>query len=115
MRNKYCRLQSRNSKYREELKKNATKEEIIFKKFLEKEKIKFIFQKGFLKPYHRICDFYIKKYRLIVEIDGGYHQSASVIYKDKVKDQVWSRFRTLRLTNEEINNGLFKEIFFDFV
>ena len=105
--------QKNNSKYRLELIKKATKQELIFKKYLESKKIKFNFQKGFLKPYHRICDFYIKKYRLIIEIDGGYHNDC--VLKDLQKDRVWSRFRTLRILNSEVDNGSYKEIFERFI
>ncbi len=108
---KYKNTQKRNSKFRLELKKKATKQELIFKEFLEKRRIKFIFQKGFLKPYHRICDFYIKKYRLIVEIDGGYHQDFWAKRSDERKDKVWSRFKTLRLLNQEVENGSYINIF----
>src|SRR3990167_2175951 len=103
--------QSKNSRYRIKLKKKATKQELVFKKYLEELGIKFIFQKGFLKPFHRIADFYIKKYRLIIEIDGGYHQDC--IEKDFYKDEVWRRlkFRTLRILNEQIDDGKYKNIF----
>ena len=107
--------QRNNSKYRLELKKKATKQELIFKKFLEENHIKFIFQKGFLKPFHRIVDFYIKKYRLIIEIDGGYHKNC--IAKDSYKDKIWLKlkFRTLRISNEDVDNGKFKIIFTNFI
>jgi len=102
-------IQKNNSKYRIELTNKATETELIFKEFLESRGEKFIFQKGFLKPYHRICDFYIKKYRLIVEIDGGYHKDT--VQQDINKDFVWSRFDTLRITNEQVLDGSYVEIF----
>lgn len=107
--------QSRNSKYRLQLKKKATKQELIFKEYLGELGIKFIFQKGFLKPFHRIADFYIKKYRLIVEIDGPYHQDT--VEKDFYKDEVWRklRFRTLRILNEQVDNGTYRNIFQNFI
>lgn len=107
--------QRNNSKYRIKLKNKATTEELIFKNFLEKKQIKFIFQKGFLSPFHRIVDFYIKKYRLIIEIDGGYHNN--IKYKDNIKDKIWKdkKFKTLRILNEQINNGSFIEIFDNFI
>lgn len=106
----YIEIQKRNSRFREELKKKPTKQEKVFKEFLDKEGIKYIFQKGFLKPYHRICDFYIKKYRLIVEIDGGYHTNFWIQRSDERKDQVWSRFKTLRLLNSQIDDGSYINI-----
>lgn len=109
----YKQKQRNNNKYRRELIKRATKEELEFKNFLTEHEIKHNFQKGFLKPYHRICDFYIKKYRLIVEIDGGYHNDTKE--QDARKDQVWSRFSTLRITNDQIWDGTYKQLFWDFV
>ena len=105
--------QNRNSRFRLELKKKATPEELIFKEFLDYTGEKYIFQKGFLKPYHRICDFYIKKYRLIVEIDGGYHSLTKE--KDALKDYHWRRFRTLRLTNEQVLDGSYAQLFYEFI
>jgi very-short-patch-repair endonuclease len=110
---KYKLLQRRNNKYRNELKNKATKQELIFKNYLEEKRIKFIFQKGFLKPFHRIVDFYIKRYRLIVEIDGGYHKD--IAEKDKYKDKTWRRFKTLRILNEQVDNGTYKKIFENFI
>lgn len=109
----YKELQKRNSKFKLELKSKATKEELIFKQFLDDNKIKYIFQKGFFYPFHRICDFYIKKYRLIVEIDGGYHLNTKE--KDERKDRLWRRFHTLRILNEQVNDGSYSEIFDKFI
>lgn len=105
--------QKNNSRYRKELLNNPTKEELIFKKYLESLGLKFNFQKGFLKPFHRIVDFYIKKYRLIIEIDGGYH--LNTLDKDALKDKIWNRFRTLRITNSQINDGSYESIFKEYI
>jgi very-short-patch-repair endonuclease len=105
--------QSRNSLFRLKLISRATPQEIIFRDFLESKGISFIFQKGFLSPFHRIVDFYIKKYRLIVEIDGGYHENTTSF--DQEKDKTWRRFRTLRIKNSQVDDGTFKKIFEAFV
>ena len=102
-------LQNRNTKFRKELIEKATSQELIFKAYLERCKINFRFQKGFFFPYHRICDFYIKKYRLIIEIDGGYH--LNIKEKDDHKDKVWKRFRTLRILNTQIDDGSYIKMF----
>ena len=68
-----------------------------------------MFQKGFLKPFHRIVDFYLPQYRLIIEIDGGYHNDTKD--KDDIKGKVWGRFKTLRILNEDVYNSNFVEIF----
>ncbi len=53
----YTKLQSRNSKFRLELINRITPTEKIVKDWLEENKIRFMFQKGFLKPFSRIVDF----------------------------------------------------------
>lgn len=106
-------IQRNNSKYRIQLIQKATKQELEFKKYLEELGVKFNFQKGFLLPYHRICDFYIKKFRLIVEIDGGYH--TLIKEKDAKKDLDWARFNTLRILNSEVDSGEYKVIFENYI
>lgn len=95
--------QRKNSFYRSNLIKKATRQEIIVKNYLDSKGVKYIFQKGFLKPFHRIVDFYIPSMRLIIEIDGLYHQYTKD--KDELKDKLWSRFKTLRITNEQVDSG----------
>lgn len=102
--------QRNNFKYLPKLKLNITLSEEIFKKFLEENKVRFIFQKGFLNPYHRIVDFYIPKKKIIIEIDGGYHTMTSTTKKDKYKDLIFFKdrgFTTIRITNEEVLDGSF--------
>lgn len=105
----YKDTQRNNSKYKIELIKRATKEELIFKQYLDDNHIRYMFQKGFLKPFHRIVDFYLPQYRLIIEIDGGYHNDTKD--KDAKKDLIWNRFRTLRILNCDIHNGNYVAIF----
>lgn len=100
--------QARNAKYIVELRKKATRQELKVKEYLDSQNIRAMFQKGFLKPFHRIVDFYIPKHRLIIEIDGGYHKDC--VDKDLIKDLVWGRFKTLRITNEQVDDGSYKKI-----
>lgn len=104
---------AKNSIYVIDLKKKATPTELIVKNYLEENKVKFRFQKGFMNPFHRIVDFYLPKpHRLIIEIDGGYHNNTK--FQDKRKDEAWEYHRiikTLRIKNEDVLNGKFKEIF----
>lgn len=97
--------QRNNFKYRRQLINRATKEELIFKNWLEKNNIKFMFQKGFLLPFHRIVDFYIPKKKIIIEIDGGYHKNPAENMKDRWKDKRFFEDRgmkTFRIKNEEV-------------
>lgn len=105
----YKDTQRNNFKYKIQLIKRATKEELIFKQYLDDNNIRYMFQKGFLKPFHRIVDFYLPQYRLIIEIDGGYHNDTKD--KDNIKDRIWKRFRTLRILNSDVNNGNYIDIF----
>lgn len=99
---------ARNSLYRGELKQKATPAEILFEEWLKEQNIRYMFQKGFLKPFHRIVDFYIPKTRTIIEIDGGYH--SYIEDKDNKKDLIWSKkgYKTIRIRNEEVYNNNFK-------
>lgn len=111
----YKDIQRRHSRYLRGLRSKPTREEVIVKEWLEHIGIYHIFQKGFLKPFHRICDFYFPKRKLILEIDGGYHKETAV--KDKQKDTVWGGkgFKTLRVTNEQVLSGEFKDIILNFL
>jgi len=64
----YKQTQRNNNLYKIKLIKKPTKAELIFKKFLEDKGIRFMFQKGFLKPFHRIVDFYIPKKKLSLRL-----------------------------------------------
>lgn len=104
----YKERQRRNSKFRRQLKKKITKPELILKRWFEENNIRVIFQKGFLTPFHRIVDFYLPKFGLIIEVDGGYHKN--IQSKDKLKDDLWLRkrgLRTLRITNEQVYQNKF--------
>ena len=97
--------------YRKELSKNATDAELIVRDFLIKNNIKHKFQKTFIKPFHRIVDFYIPKKKIIIEIDGGYHNN--VTEQDKKKDFLWLKARnckTIRITNEQVYSGEYKQM-----
>jgi len=104
----YIQTQKNNAEYRKKLIKRATPSELKFKKFLDENNIRYMFQKGFLKPFHRIVDFYIPKYKLIIEIDGGYHINTKK--KDDFKDRMWGRFKTLRILNNQVSDDSYIEI-----
>lgn len=107
----YKKKQKVNSRYIKELRKKATKAEIIVKQFLESSEVYFIFQKGFLNPFHRIADFYLPApIKLIIEIDGEYHLQTKE--RDFLKDRIWlleRGIRTIRITNRDVFNGKFEE------
>lgn len=100
--------QKRNNIFRAQLIKKATKEELIFKKLLDKMNIRYIFQKGFIKGFnHCIVDFYLPRRRLCIEIDGPYHDSPKQKIRDASRDKYLTdkrKFRVIHFKNEEIIN-----------
>jgi very-short-patch-repair endonuclease len=52
-----------------------------------------------------IVDFYCPSEKLIIEVDGAYHQNPDQQVKDAIRDSVIRRrlgFKTVRFTNEQI-------------
>lgn len=108
----YKLRQAKNMLYRKQLLSRPTKAELVFKEYLEANKIRFIFQKGFLTPFHRILDFYLPGRRIGIEIDGGYHIAQHD--KDLYKDRQFLKSRNIkvyRFWNEEVFDGSFKKKF----
>lgn len=57
----------------------------------------------------RFADLFIKKYGLIIEVDGGYHSTVEQREKDLQRDkEIWDKKRivTLRVNNQEILNNI---------
>ncbi len=100
--------QQRNASYRNELIKNPTKAELIFKARLDSFGIRYLFQKGFIQGnYHCIVDFYLPKpHRLCIEIDGGYHDSDKQIVRDREKEiyLMGRKMRVIRVKNEDVKS-----------
>lgn len=96
-----------NQRLLEEYKRNHkdTEAEALFEQFLLQRGIYYKKQKGFLSKTNRrfyIADFYLPKpYKLIVEIDGGYHQNQQEY--DEERDRYFVQVRkigVLRIPNE---------------
>lgn len=92
-----------------QLRIKPTKYELIFKNFLIEIGVDFIFQKAFIaKDYYCIVDFYIPKpYKIVIEIDGEYHNNNSQILKDKKRDDYLTRvrgFSVIRIKNQDVNS-----------
>lgn len=107
---KVNKTRDKNNLYKMKLKTKATKAEIIVGNYLYENKIHFKFQKGFFVPFHRIVDFYLPNKKIIIEVDGGYHNEIEA--KDRRKDELWGEQRemtTIRILNEEAYDGSFKE------
>ena len=87
---------------------NPTEGELIFKKKLERMKLRFLFQKGFIrknKISFYICDFYLPNLKLVIEIDGSAHKFRAE--KDSQKNDYLTKerkFAVLRISNSEAFN-----------
>lgn len=100
-------------KRKRELRLNPTQAELFFWYNLKKYKISHIFQKGIIDKNHfMIADFYIKRLNIVVELDGGYHNSDTQKARDYFKDKHYSErgFRILRLKNEDVEDFNYKEL-----
>ena len=90
-----------NPDFREKLIANQTKAELRIRMLLDKSRIQYEFQKQ-IGPY--FADFCFEERKLILEIDGGYHETKKQISKDKVRTKVLEGFgyRVMRFTNEQV-------------
>jgi very-short-patch-repair endonuclease len=99
----------RHSIHKAQLKKQATPPENCFLRHLATLGLTYRFQQGFYTPCYRIADFYLPEQKLIIEIDGPYHDAA----KDRQRDNWFQQargIRTLRLTNEQVLSGDFSSL-----
>lgn len=87
-----------------QLKRKATSAEIQMKKILLSMDVDFMFQKGFVAGNgFYICDFYLPKYKLCIEVDGEYHFTDEQKRRDSYKNRylIERGFGVLRITNRE--------------
>lgn len=93
--------------FREGLIKRQTPSEVKFKAILKLMNIKYEFQKIFYtEQTFYIVDFYLPEYKIIIEIDGGYHKKANQKMKDGIRTEVLSGQlkKVCRIKNECIKN-----------
>ena len=93
-------------KCRNDLLNKPTECELLYKKYLKDNKIKFEFQKIIYNKEGSfyIVDFYIPVFKLIIEIDGGYHKTPEQDLKDRHRSfELRSMgYHLIRITNEEV-------------
>lgn len=92
--------------YQEKLIKKETPAEKRFEKFLIQNSIEYEKQKKLIGYFGKIyfVDFFIPSRCLIVEIDGGYHNSEEQTKKDTIRTTdltLNTGYRLIRLTNNE--------------
>lgn len=106
-------------KFRGELVSKATKSELDFKKFLDRNMVAYKFQKVVYvsidcKQRFYIADFFFKQYNLIVELDGGYHNTPQQKIKDDMRTMHLRRagYFVLRFDNSRTEDcrSLYNEI-----
>lgn len=92
--------------YQKKLIQNATESELVYQKFLKKNKIKFDFQKIIWNTdgTFYIVDFYVPIFKLIIEIDGEYHKTTEQLNKDKHRSFILKQmgYNVIRFTNDEV-------------
>ena len=104
-------ISQRNSFYLNELRKKPTRAELVFGDFLESMGIRFIFQKGFFIPFHRILDFYLPDKNIGFEIDGSSHWHKRDLDRKKDNDYLKIRgIKVYRIENDDVFSGEFVKI-----
>lgn len=101
-REKLKKLYDISKEYEIENRHNATESEKKFKAKLQFNNIKYEFQKSFIdKNDWYIADFYLPDYKILVEIDGGYHKENNQKVKDRRKTKFYKElgYKVLRLKN----------------
>lgn len=84
-----------------------TKAEQVFKECLDRHQVNYVFQKmKFKKGIKRIFDFWIRFHKIIVEIDGGYHNQAFDVNRDKQILQLFPKYKIIRFSNDEVFNDV---------
>ena len=106
-------------RFRKELVSKATGAELKFKQFLDKNMVAYKFQKIVYisidcKQKFYIADFFFKQYNLIVELDGGYHNTPDQKIKDDMRTMHLRRsgYFVLRFDNSSTDDcrSLYNEI-----
>ena len=96
--------------FKSKLMKNATMPEKILGKLLKSKKVKIDVQRVVYIDYNcvinkfYVADIYLPELNLIVEIDGGYHETEEQKEKDYNRDLDLKSvgYRVFRCTNEEV-------------
>lgn len=87
------------------LRRFPTRYENIMKRKLTRAGFKYVFQKAFFNEYYFcIVDFFLRKHRLIIEIDGKYHDEYEQRKKDRGHNKFLSSmgFVVIRIKNEDV-------------
>lgn len=77
-----------------------------------RQKIFYVFTEFNWQNRFIIPDFYIAKYKLIIEVDWWIHKLSNILKLDKIKEELIKNrwFKLLRFTNEQVLNNIEKVI-----
>lgn len=101
------------SHFRTKLVQNQTESETKFKALLKAASLEYSFQHVFYYPRKNggkgfyIVDFYLPEKNIVIEIDGGYHNSTEQKQRDKDRSKALKAegiLEVLRYTNEEVTS-----------
>jgi len=110
-------IEKRGKKFANKLARRATPSERVFREKLLEIDIGFSFQKPFSnKGTLYIADFYIPNFALIIEIDGGYHNTEQQQIHDMLRDSWFKKlgYNIWRMTNEDAFKITIEEILYKF-
>lgn len=97
-------------KARKNLMRTTTEEEnIVYNKLPSKMKPASFQQYPFLiKGHIYFADIYIKKWKIVIEVDGGYHKSQKQKKKDTERDSILAQMgvRVYRISNDDVRNAV---------
>jgi very-short-patch-repair endonuclease len=97
--------------FSKKLNAKSTEHELKFRKILQSLRIPFEQNKPLLvrEGFHRYPDFYIAAFKLIVEIDGGYHNNPDQIVKDRIREEELLKlrpgFKIIRIHNDDLDTS----------
>ena len=91
-----------------ELSKNMTEaEKVLWKELSNKKLLGLVFRRQ--HPVNQfIADFYCHKIRLVIEIDGSFHNIETIKERDKGRDDEFDNLgiKTIRFTNNDVLSKL---------
>jgi tRNA modification GTPase len=101
-----ARTYGRLKAFAREMRKNQTPAEEVLWKYLRNRQVAGC---KFLRQHiigHFIADFYCAEHKLIIEVDGGYHQLPEVELRDEERNRILENagYQVLRFANEEALN-----------
>lgn len=84
-----------------------TEAEAYLWEYLSGDKLGVRFRREYIIGEH-IADFVCLKHKLIVEVDGGYHNEVGQMEDDEIRTSDLNRlgFHVIRFTNEEVLNNI---------